>query len=94
VASGARPDHENSESMWVVYAWPLEAGRTGQRAFFLDAKTNFLIMDDADGAYGGEAQAPAFDAAFSRSWPGTLRAPLCAADGQGNDRHAWVQAPW
>jgi hypothetical protein len=89
VTSAPRPNPDNSEAYWCVYAWPLEAGVSGQRAFFADAEGVFLFLENADGFYSSEAKAPTFDAVLDASQPGNMK----ASPGMGTksvDGRAWM----
>jgi hypothetical protein len=87
---GAKPDHNHCEVLWSMYAWPIEAGTSGTRAFFVDQDGDVLEMPNVDGAYSGEARAPAFDAARDARRSGDMRSPLPESGAKGNDGQAWA----
>ncbi len=68
---GALPGGSNSEIMWCCYAWPVQATKTGNRAFMINQAGDVIAtQNQAAGAvlpYNGLAAAtiPTFDAAFS-----------------------------
>jgi hypothetical protein len=86
-ATGLQPDHNGAELLWTVYAWPLEAGKTGQRAFFMNQEGDMLMLANKDGGYSGEAHAPTFDAALGAGRPGDMCASTAinvkSVDGRG-----------
>ena len=61
------PDSNNGEYMWCAYAWPIQAGQTGNRAFFVNQSTEVIqTLNRAPGAiYTGIGGGPAGDAAFT-----------------------------
>jgi hypothetical protein len=81
-------DAKAAETLWCVYAWPAEAGRTGQRAFFLDQSGNVHGCLNTDGRYSG-SKAPAPDAVREPGSNGTLAAPA-ATNATGIDGQTWV----
>lgn len=67
--AGSMPGSANAEIMWCCYAWPVQRGKTGNRAFFIDAGGEVVSTQNTTtqlgGAYTGTTRVPAFDAAFS-----------------------------
>jgi len=64
----ALPDPNNSEVLWCCYAWPLNAGQTGNRTFFINQEGDLLQMANRQGQYSGTtvaANIPVFSAAYS-----------------------------
>lgn len=60
------PDSNAGEYLWACYAWPIQAGMTGNRVFFVNQATEVLqTINRGAGAYSGIAGGPAGDAAFS-----------------------------
>lgn len=86
------PDADNAEILWCAYAWPVRAGSTGARAFFINQEGDMLAAPNADGAYSGEHLAPAFDAALSSEHPGDMASitPLASLGQTSNDGRAWM----
>jgi len=46
-------DEELAERHWMCFAWPLEHGWTGRRAFYLDSHGDIVAMRNLDGRYSG-----------------------------------------
>jgi prepilin-type N-terminal cleavage/methylation domain-containing protein len=64
--AGAFPDPNNAEVMWCCYAWPIDEGQTGNRAFFVNQEGDLMQCQDRGVApWNGAANGPAFDDAFS-----------------------------
>ncbi len=60
------PDPDNSELAWTAYAWPVEAGRTGQRVFFVNHEGDLLQMNNRVATpYQGAGGGPDWSAAFT-----------------------------
>ena len=60
------PDANNCEYMWCCYAWPIQAGQTGNRVFFVNHDTEVLQnVNSGPAPYSGAAGGPAGDAAYS-----------------------------
>lgn len=89
----ALPGGSNCEIMWCCYAWPVQATKTGNRAFMINQAGDVIAtQNQAVGAvapYNGVAVAtvPAFDAAFSTasdmgSEPALASVGLVAQDGR------------
>ena len=81
------PDPETCESMFCAYAWPISAGVTGLRCFFINQEGVILETQmRGPGAYSGAA-GPTFDAAFSVA--GDMASPL-AQGVPAIDGNNWV----
>lgn len=86
------PDPERCEIVWCAYAWPLQRGETGDRAFFVNQGGDVLECGNAKRGYSGAASAPAADAAFAKGGKaGSIDQPLAAAksDKTGMDGDVW-----
>ena len=83
---GQLADADNAERFWCVYAWPVEAGITGNRVFLLNQEGAVHVAPEG---YAGITNAPAFDAAYSAKQPGDMTAPLANPDSPANDGRAW-----
>jgi prepilin-type N-terminal cleavage/methylation domain-containing protein len=61
------PNPNNGEVMWCCYAWPMDRGRTGNRAFFVNQEGDLLqCLNRAGlGLFSGAAAAPPFDDAYA-----------------------------
>ncbi|MEM7311295.1 MAG: hypothetical protein AAF682_31805 [Planctomycetota bacterium] len=80
VNPSAFPAPDGGEQLWCCYAWPLVAGTTGQRVFFLNQEGVLLATGNGDGAYDGFLAPPLFDAALSNETGGAdLSAPLASS---------------
>jgi prepilin-type N-terminal cleavage/methylation domain-containing protein len=82
------PDSDNSEIYWCAYGWPISAGGTGNKAFFVNQEG--VVLQSANrgaGAYGGTATPPAFDAAYTGA--GDMTSPM-ANNIVGVDGRTWV----
>lgn len=71
-AAGVLPDSNNCEILWNCYAWPISAGQTGNRCFFINQEGDLLQFLNrpiaGQAPYDGIAvagQIPIFDAAYS-----------------------------
>ena len=63
---GPFPNGDNGELLWCAYAWPLQVGGSGNRAFFVNQRGDLLqTMNRGGAAYSGTGGGPAFDAALS-----------------------------
>ena len=58
-------DAARAETEWCVYAWPIEAGVTGQRVFLIDQSGDVRSTANDGGRYSGLDQRPAGDAVRS-----------------------------
>ncbi|MEM7199521.1 MAG: hypothetical protein AAF628_04600 [Planctomycetota bacterium] len=81
------PDPDASAAAWCGYAWPIERGRSGTRAFFINQEGTVLVTDNEQQRYGGE-RAPEPYAAY----PLGTRAlgPTARGDRLRNDGGTWV----
>lgn len=60
------PSSDLGEYLWCCYAWPMQAGMTGTRAFFVSHSNEVLQTANRAGTvYSGTVRGPAGDAAFS-----------------------------
>lgn len=87
---GPFPDTDASETAWAAYAWPKEAGTSGQRTFFFNQKGTLLEFANANHRYDGATQGPAFDAALATSSPSDMLAPLSSDTSPANDGNLWT----
>ena len=66
----ARIDADGAESRWCAYAWPVDAGKTGNRSFFVDHRFNvYFSTPSSFGGYSGlcsdNGNQPSFTAAYA-----------------------------
>jgi prepilin-type N-terminal cleavage/methylation domain-containing protein len=89
--AGSEPDPNNCEILWCCYAWPVEAGKSGNRTFFINQDGDVLQFANKAGTYSDLANGPAFDAAFSDATGGTdMSAPLAINGATANDGNLWT----
>ena len=82
-------DPELAETAWCAYAWPVERGVTGRRAFFVNQAGD--VLETSDGGYSG-ARGPEPYAAFDSSAHSYGITGKTALDAVGNDRAKWSPA--
>jgi prepilin-type N-terminal cleavage/methylation domain-containing protein len=58
-------DPDNCEALWCAYAWPVDFGSTGHRAFFINQRGEILQTKMDIVIYSGAAAAPAYSAAYA-----------------------------
>ncbi|TAJ13460.1 MAG: hypothetical protein EPO68_13185 [Planctomycetota bacterium] len=89
--SRTAPDADAAEVLWCAYAWPVRAGSTGARAFFVNQEGDLLTTSNEDKGYSGEDHGPAFDAALGDERPGDMASTLpTEPEGHtGNDGRVW-----
>ncbi len=67
--AAALPGADSCEILWACYAWPVESGSTGNRAFFINQEGDLLqTLNTGNNVplfYDGFTSIPAFDAAYS-----------------------------
>ena len=91
-ADGANlPDPNNAEILWACYAWPVDAEKTGNRAFFINQEGDLLQYDNRDQQYEA-LTGPAFDAAFDSTVAGDMGTDLgiTAMGFAANDGNTWT----
>jgi len=90
-ADSARPpDAQNAESGWCAYAWPVEAGVSGNRVFFV-SPSGVILESDNKGArqrYQGTTSTPAAAAAILPGDTLSILGPP-AAGAVGGDGGMW-----
>ncbi len=96
-SGGADPERlpapDYCEIVWCAYAWPVERGQTGERAFFVNQEGDLLACANAKRAYSGAAVVPAAEAAFAKGGKaGSIDQSLAAAKpGKvGMDGEVWA----
>lgn len=82
----------NVEVMWSCYAWPVVAGRTANRVFFINHEGDVISFDNKSQAYTGLTSAPVFDAALSDAVAADFGQPLglAALNNTSNDANLWT----
>jgi len=62
------PSPDLGEYLWCCYAWPMQSGMTGTRAFFVSHSNEVLQTANRAGVvYSGVVRGPSGDAAFSNA---------------------------
>src|SRR5262249_47279020 len=69
---GCRVAAGKAEVVWCCYAWPVECGASGKRAFFVNQAGDVLAADNATARYNGTAGVPSAGAAFRAGTKGHL----------------------
>ncbi len=78
------PDPSTGAAMWCCYAWPMEFGRTGRKAFFVNERGVVLEDQNRDHApYSGKLSMPFFFSAYTviRDMSSSLRVGVPGRDG-------------
>lgn len=88
---GAPVSPDLAEVFFCCYAWPLDAGTTGNRVFFINQDGDILQFGNKDATYDGAAAAPTWDAAFAAGAV-SMGDPIAngAAGLAGNDGETWT----
>ena len=96
----ALPDSDNCEILWACYAWPVDAAKTGNRAFFINQEGDLLQFLNQAEVYEGStvvANIPLFDAAYSDATGGGdmsarlgITAIISANGEAANDGNTWT----
>jgi len=87
--ANANVDDDNCEVFWCAYAWPVDAGTTGNRAFFVNQRGE-IIQTRMDAFQHTGAAAPAWNAALvaaAADMGGTI---AIGAAGVGGDGNVWT----
>jgi prepilin-type N-terminal cleavage/methylation domain-containing protein len=85
------PDPNNCEAMWCAYAWPTNAGGTGNTVFFINQFGQMLRMSNRGaGAYTGVGGGPNFDAALTIA--GDMSSNLGINGAAAVDGNIWLPA--
>ena len=91
---GALPGPSNAEIMWCCYCWPVQATKTGNRAFFINQAGDILGTQNrstqAGGSYDGFVRTPNFDAAFTAAGDMGSVPALAAAGLASQDALVWT----
>ena len=89
-AAGGDPgglDDDLSENTWACYAWPVNRGNTGNRAFMVNHTGDLLQTNNAVAQHSGTATFPGGDAAYAAANDLTAALAIGAA---GQDGNTWV----
>lgn len=83
------PDPNLGETNWCAYAWPIAAGRTGNKCLFVNQEGVILqTMNRGAAAYGGVAGGPLFDAAYTIA--NDMTSTMTDATTPAVDANAWT----
>lgn len=89
--AGKLPGAASGERYWCAYAWPVQAGQTGARAYFVNQDGDVLTCE-RPGTYSGLAaqggRQPAYDAAYTAADMGSPT----ATRQPGRDEMRWTAA--
>jgi prepilin-type N-terminal cleavage/methylation domain-containing protein len=94
--AGAFPDPDNCEILWACYAWPMNAGQTGNRAFMVNQEGDLLqtrnqgAVGNPLGVYNGAVNAPLFDGAYSAAGDMGSQLSISGAPAAATDSNLWV----
>jgi hypothetical protein len=88
-AEGVVVGADRAERTFVVYAWPVERGTSGKRAFAIDQNGDVLACRNDTACYSGAEGGPLPLAAARTDVPATLGAGL-AANAVARDGETWV----
>ncbi len=91
---GNMPNGSGAEQYWACYAWPVVAGSSGKRVFFMSNEGVMLQFPNLTNTYDGTnaaANIPAYDAALLNG-PGLngMAAPLPPRGVLANDGNLWT----
>lgn len=87
--AGPFPDPNNGEQRWCAYGWPLVAGSTGNKCFFVNQEGVILQSPNRGvGAYSTLAGGPPFDAAFTIA--NDMTSPMTTPGVASVDGRSWV----
>jgi type IV pilus assembly protein PilA len=75
------------EAMWCAYAWPVDAGSTGNRAFFVNQRGEILQTRMDATVYSGAGAPPAYSAAYSAVG---MASPIAIPPAAAVDANTWT----
>jgi prepilin-type N-terminal cleavage/methylation domain-containing protein len=92
-AGGADPSNMPNANLcaylWCCYAWPISAGNSGKRAFFVNQRGDLLQFNNAmANPYSGTAHMPGFDEAFATM--GDMGSKTRIGTTGGHDGTTWI----
>ncbi|MFK7740391.1 MAG: hypothetical protein AB8H80_08700 [Planctomycetota bacterium] len=86
-SKGLKIDTNNAEASWCAYAWPIDAGHTGSRAFFVNQAGDVLASNVDEKGFSGPTAPPPAGAALLGT--GQLSGPVAANRDDRNGRR-WI----
>ncbi len=84
----AAVDPQYAETTWCCYAWPVNRGNSGNRAFFVDASGDVLACKNTTARYSGSTTTPAWNAAYLNGV--TTMAGTTAVGHTANNGEVWT----
>ncbi len=89
----ALPNPNNCEIMWACYAWPMDVGATGNRAFFVNQEGDLMQCQNRQAnQYNGDpttgGRAPGYDEAYNTLTD--MSSGLRVGTAGGNDATTWT----
>jgi prepilin-type N-terminal cleavage/methylation domain-containing protein len=85
------PDSDNNEVLWCSYAWPINAGQTGNRCFFMNQEGDLMqTTNRGAAAYTGTAAGPAFDAIYTVAGDMASPVSISGVPAAAVDGNTWV----
>ncbi len=98
---GSGPSSANAEVLWCAYAWPLDSGKSGGRAFCITQDGDIFALENDGKTYSGlpgaGGRTPAFDAALapeSEGWSLTTDERFGPEACLGSDGNVWSMIGW
>jgi prepilin-type N-terminal cleavage/methylation domain-containing protein len=92
--AGGMPGASNGELMWICYAWPVQATKTGNRTFMINQSGDVLATQNratqAGGSYDGFVRVPAFDAALTAPLDISSEVSMASAGLASQDALVWT----
>jgi prepilin-type N-terminal cleavage/methylation domain-containing protein len=92
--AGNFPGASNAEVMWCCYAWPVQATKTGNRAFFINQAGDVISTQNrptqAGGSYTAFLRVPTFDAALTIAGDISSEMGVAAAGLASQDALVWT----
>jgi len=85
--AGSEPAPNNCEILWCCYAWPIDAGKSGNRTFFINQDGDVLQFGNKASVYDGNVGVPAFDAVYTAA--GDMASAVGLA-GASTDGESWT----
>lgn len=100
-SAGPGPSSSSAEVHWCAYAWPLDFGKSGGRAFCINQDGDIFSVENDGQTYSGlpgaGGRTPAFDAALapeSEGWNLTTDERFGPEACMGSDGNVWAMIGW
>ncbi|MCE9595545.1 MAG: prepilin-type N-terminal cleavage/methylation domain-containing protein [Planctomycetes bacterium] len=85
------PDSNNCSIYWCAYAWPIQKGKSGNHAFFVNQDGQVLKTRSTATSYSALTGGPAFDAAYTA--PGDMSSTAATNGVLAADGNQWDLIP-